>query len=388
MKNREATIMKKFKIIFWLFFVSLILSSPAWATKCITHIVKNGESVKSITKKYTGTSNYSKLIVKKNNQGKFVFLKNHARVAPGEVVYIVKGKIKNTSTDKNVSSSAPLSQEAKPSDKPRVKTDFKKALKNWNGTAGYSKYGDLDAGENVKRTGYGYQSKLTIFPWKISNWKFGPEARYNFGKSTKKTPGRESEYKYDRLEFGIKAETKEDHQTTEFGIGISKQENTRVGTDQGQKTWSTHFRSSYEDKRRRARGEKFLPTHYISGEYQRQIKSKTSGGAYRYDESTLKIKDKIGLYDYEVTDPGFRITPELNLQAGYSWGKESTFIGGGPGLTIGDKKNDFAEVRFLNPRLYLQEKGSSRLEHFSIALKPDDISRGVEASMVKKYSSE
>ncbi len=419
--------MKKIRISLVLSLVGLIFVGQAWATKCVTHIVKAGETIESITEDFTGNSdNCSRVVVGKNSQGQFIFLKPGTQLETGRMVYIVKARIINKTSllkkplvqktklkeslgnlklldEPNVKKvlRKSLIQKTEPekpskilttsSDNLSVRTDLGKALKDWNGTAGYSTYGDLDAGkEKVKRSGYNYNGSLTIYPWKVSDWKFGPQVRYNFGKGKRETSDRKSTYKYNRLEVGIKAEIEKDNKTTGFGLGISKQKTRRVGTDQGQRTWSAHLRGSYEDEKRRAEGEKLFPTHNFSGEYRHQLNAKTSGGASEYDESTLKVGGKFGIYDYEVGDSGFRITPEVNLQTGFVWGKDSAFIGGGPGLTVGDEKNDFAEIRFLNPRLYLNKgaKGASRLERFAITLKPDDIYRALKAAQVKDYPGE
>ncbi len=276
---------------------------------------------------------------------------------------------------------------AETTDQSFIKADFKKGLKDWNGTLGYSQYQDLNAGkeDETERNGYNWNGKLSFFPWEVKNWKFGPEVRYNSGKGEMKKPDYQAVYKYNRLEVGLKTEKTNNNQTIGIGLGVSKQSTSQMGSPKSQDTWSLHTRASYENKQRRARGEKVLPIQNFSAEYQHQLSTKTSKDAKEYNESTLSVRGKTGLYDLQISE--VRVTPELNLETGYSWGKESVYVGGGPGLSIGTKKTDLINLRFWNPRLYLQKRDASRLETFAVSLKPDDIIRTIEASMVKKYKN-
>ncbi|GEM_PF-6268170 len=333
----------------------------------------------------------------KLEKGKMQKVTNKTRISVGDTLYLptqITSKVSAKTAPLIVAVSTSPTEQRKTRDSPKktnrsfIKTDFKKGIKDWSGNLGYSQDRDLNAGkkDKTKWKGYNWNGMVSVFPWKVQDWKIGLELRGNAGKGRMKKPGYQATYKYHRFEGGLATEKFKNDQTTGLGLGVSKQTTSQGGSPKGQKTLSLHARANYENEQRRARGEKVLPIQNISAEYQHQLSAKTSGGAEEYDESTLSVRGKTGLYDLNVS--GVRVTPELNLETGKSWGKDSLFVGGGFGASVGIKKTDLAQIRFLNPRLYFQNEGASRLESFAISPNPDNIIRTIKASKVKVYKKD
>lgn len=407
--------MKKNKINLYLciLVILLIFASPVWATECVVHVVKPGESLRNIAEEYTGSSDYSQLIARKNSAGKAVFLKNNYQLIPGERVYIVKAKIKNSSVNKSSiekpvtkssvlqkkgegdkkklkTKTTPLITQKKPeySDDFRIKTDFKKGLKNGSGSIGYSLTKDWDGGskDTKDRGGHSWQGSFNFFPWEI-NWKkrviqVGPKVKYSQGASI----SNDSEYRWRRPEARVRIESEKENVTLGGEVGISKQTTERLGKGEEQKTWSSHWKADYKDDSRRSQDKKLLPKHSLSIDYRHPLNAKNSGGSKEYDEKTLKARVNFDIFDFYPKNQNLRITPDFNLLGGYVWGKKSIVVGGGPGISAGDKSGNFLEAKFYNPEIYLDNPSASRLRIFSLNFKPDNLKRTLKAGQIKKYA--
>lgn len=408
-----------------------VFISPAMAIICIPHQVKPGETVESLCQHYTG--DYSeKLIIRKDKAGRTVYLSNQNQLVPGETVYIAKSKVVTNATrnssalvtstfkkeEKAVEKELPglkkilvthklLDNPPQPEQPPPpietapapekvsaqkeelgLKTDFGKGLRNWNGSVGYTLQEDYDAGheDKAKRSGESFYIKGNFFPWEWKTeertWKFGPEGKVFWGGSN---VNRDT-YDYKGVELGLKTESKKDHQTIGFSGGLGFQETSKEGSSKGQESLMAYFGASWEDKQREAMGKMLFPEYYLSARYNHMLDGNTKGGASEYDESTLEFRQRLDIINLSLGTSSLLLTPNFNALEGYSWGKESIFLGGGPGLKLGDTAgNNFVEARFWNPKIYLDNPGASVMETFSVSINIDDTLRALRAEGVKEY---
>ncbi len=375
----------------------LIFIKNLSALECIPHQVKTGETVLKIAEQYSATP--GRLIIRKLHNSRTIYLEPGDQLFLGETVYVVKERVNSSlKTEKSApiavqKKSQPISSNASSPFKPQesksnFKTDLKKGIKNWNGNVGYYQQKDLDAGskDTKNRSGWGVYAKAHVLPWewKTENrtWKIGPEGRVFKGESDVNS----DTYSYKGFDVGARAKSQKDHKTTGLTAGIGFQETARDNTPQGQKSTMAYVGASFEDKKRRADSKKWLPKYYVQGGYRHMIDAETKGGALEYDEGDFNLRGKVGVVDLSSENSSLRLTPTLNAQVGHSQGKESVYIGGGPGFEVGNTKgSDFAEVRFLNPKYYPDNPGASIMETFSVSLMPDDIIRAIKADKVKNY---
>jgi hypothetical protein len=380
----------------------LIFTGNVSALECLPHQVKTGETATQISQQYADGW-VDKLIIRNQPNGRTVWIKPNSQLFPGEMLYIIESKTKSGSNYQKPSSKKPFTgqtvvaqnSQTQPSPKNQksglgLKTDLKKGIDNWNGDVGYYQQKDLDAGskDNKNRGGWGVYAKAHILPWewKTENrsWKIGPEVRVFKGEADVNA----DTYSYKGVDVGARAESWKDHKTTGLNAGVGFQETSRDNTSQGQDSTMAYVGASFEDKKRRAEGKKWLPKYYVRGEYRHMIDAETKGGASEYDEGDFNLRGKVGIVDLSSENSSLRVTPTWNAQIGHSQGKESVYLGGGPGFEVGDTKgSDFAEVRFLNPKYYPDNPGASIMETFSISLMPDDIIRAIKADKVKDYQS-
>lgn len=404
--------MKNFeKVLSLVLLIGLFSIQSALALTCLPHQVKTGETVMSIAKQYS--ANPDKLIIRKFEDYRTVYLDQKDQLVPGETVYIVKEKIhsfpkatKVVSSQKEqpspvvaqektsptvASHQAPIPVE-KEKGETGVKTDWGKAFRNWDANVGAYVQKDLDggSGDNAERSGKGFHGSFGVFPWEVETenrkWKFGPKIRYNQGESSVEKPGYQATYDYKRFEAGLRAETQKNDQLFGVGAGVSFQETKKEASTEKQDTWSVHLRTNFEDESRRMEDEKFLP--FVSGSlhHRQQISAKAHGGAEKYDETITSAEGRLAIVDLKSEKDDLRLTPEVLGELGYSQGKDSGFWGIGGGLSVGNKKSDYLQVG-AKPQWYLQDEGSSRMTFF-LNLNPDAIVRAAKASGVKKYDGQ
>lgn len=421
--------MKKLIVVMMFLVAGFVFISPAMAIICIPHQVKPGETVESLCQHYTG--DYSeKLIIRKDKAGRTAYLSSQNQLVPGETVYVAKSKVatntvRNSSTlvastfkkeektiegklpglEKNLvaqkspdpplqpkqptppTETAPVPEKVSTQKELGLKTDFGKGLRNWNASVGYTLQEDYDAGheDKAKRSGESFYAKGHFFPWEWKTeertWKIGPEGKIFWGESN---VNRDT-YDYKGVELGLKTESKKDHQTIGFSGGLGFQETSKEGSSKGQESLMAYFGASWEDKQREAMGKMLFPEYYLSARYNHMLEGNTEGGASKYDESTLEFRQRLDLVNLPLGE-SLLLTPNLNALEGYSWGKESIFLGGGPGLKFGDTDgNNFVETRFWNPKIFLDNPGASTMETFSITINIDDTFRAFRAEGVKEY---
>jgi hypothetical protein len=379
----------------------LIFTGNGFALECIPHQVKTGETVLGLAKEYSASPN--RLIIRQLKNSRTVYLEQTDELFPGETVYIVKERI--TSFQKTTEN-APITTEsrdsrllAETSDSTTssskksdlgFKANLKKGIDNWSGNVGYYQQKDLDAGseDNKDRAGWGVYAKAYVLPWKWKGenrtWKIGPEGRVFKGEADVNA----DTYTYRGADVGIRAESQKDKKNLSLSAGVGLQKTSKDNTSQEQESTMGYVGASFEDKKRRAEGKKWLPEYYVRGEYRHMLNAETKGGASEYNESNLGVRGKIGIVDLSSENSSLRLTPTLNAQLGHSQGKESFYVGGGPGFEVGNTKgSDFAEVRFLNPKYYPDNPGASIMETFSVSLMPDDLLRAIRADKVKDYQS-
>lgn len=407
--------MKQFwKIFGLLLVVGLFAVQSAWALTCLPHQVKTGETVLGLAEQYS--ANPERLVIRKLKNHRTIYLDRGDQLFPGETVYIVKEKIDsspktvNVITPKKKKSAPSLAKKQsqstttvsqKPAQAPaqekketgKVKTDWGKAVRNWDANIGAYIQRDLDGGseDNAKRSGKGFYGTFGVFPWEAElgerKWKFGPKIRYNQGESSVEKPGYSATYDYRRLEGGLRAETQGNNQLYGVEAGVSYQETDKEASPQGQDTWSFHLRGNFEDERRRAEGKKLFP--FVAGgiHHRQQISADTEGGAEEYDETQTAIDGRLAIADLKNgEDKNLRFTPEVLGEMGYSQGKDSPFLGIGGGFSVGNKKSDYLQFGF-KPRWYTQNEGASR-KTFFLSLNPDAIIRSGKANGVKKYNGQ
>jgi hypothetical protein len=405
--------MKKFWKVFGLVLVvGLFLIQSAWALSCLPHQVKTGETVLSLAEQYS--ANPERLIIRKLKNYRTIYLDRGDQLFPGETVYVVKEKINSspktteTVTPKVVPKTKEPAQKQSPpkitsqkttqtpaqeKKETGVKTDWEKAVRNWDANVGAYIQRDLDGGseDNAKRSGKGFYGTFGVFPWEVDlgdrKWKFGPKVRYNQGESSVEKPGYSATYDYRRLEGGLRAETRANNQLYGVEAGVSYQETDKEASPQGQDTWSVHLRGNFEDERRRAEGKKMFPFVAGSIHHRQQISADTEGGTEEHKETQTAIDGRLAIVDLKNgEDENLRFTPEVLGEMGYSQGKDSPFLGIGGGFSVGNKKSDYLQFGF-KPRWYTQNEGASR-KTFFFNLNPDAIMRSGKANGVKKYDGQ
>ena len=398
--------MKFWKILSLMVVVGLFTIQFAWALTCLPHQVKTGETMASLAEQYSANPN--RLVIRKLNNHRTIYLTQENQLFPGETVYVIKEKInsslKSTQTvtpritQKSIlSKSQPVvDQKSTLAEKKKetgLKTDWGKAIKNWDANVGAYVQKDLDGGseDNAKRSGKGFHGSFGVFPWEVDTgnrkWKFGPKVRYNQGESSVEKPGYSATYDYRRVEAGVRAETKKNNQLFGVDAGVSYQETEKENSPQGQDTYSVHLRGSFEDERRRVEGKKIFPYTSVYAHHRQQVSAETHGGAEEYDETTSVIGGRLAIVDLKNGEnKDLRFTPEVIGELGYSQGKESPFLGIGPAFSVGDKTSDYLQAG-IKPIWYTQKEGSSRATFF-LSLNPDAIIRSGKAAGVKKYDGQ
>jgi len=266
---------------------------------------------------------------------------------------------------------------------------FGKNKKNdWNANFSLAIYRD-GGGSGRKRGGHALGAKVGVLPWQYKDVRLGPELRFGTGLSTVDREGRDrSEYRWDELEVTGKAEKRTKRFTASGNLGMSFQSSKKNGTPQEQDTISSVVRANYKNQGRRKDGKKWLPIYDLSARWRHMIDAKNKGGSEEYDESVLAANGFVGIYDYHPTDT-LRITPTLRGEAGQHWGKDSLFLGGGPGANIGNHDGaNYLESAFWNPRWYIDNGGADRTTAAWVKIKPVNIGKAVQAGNLQDYTPE
>ncbi len=253
-------------------------------------------------------------------------------------------------------------------------------------------------GEDKERHGQNTSIKARIRPIVMDDVKAGVYATYATGNSDTYTrsKNRWSYADYDVYGGGLSAAYKHDkfHESSmDLGILFQKTDSStpvrNLIARQSEKQLEARY--SFASNYNRKNGEAFIPSWEIGlhGIYAFDVDySDNKGGNDKYNNSSLKMWSLIDLYDFNLDDAGdWRLTPSLNVELGYLWGKESGYIQGGPGFSLGLRKQEMLELKFLNPR-YMFNGDGSRIYDYIGTVKPANIIRALNAEKTADYSSQ
>ena len=261
----------------------------------------------------------------------------------------------------------------------------------------HSKFSPFN-GEDKERHGKSTSVKARIRPIVIGDVKAGVYATYSTGNSDTYTRSKDrwSYADYDVYGGGLSAAYKHDkYHESSMDLGILFQ-NTDSSTPvrnliarQSEKQLEARY--SFASNYNRKNGESFIPYWEIGlhGIYAFDVDySDNKGGNDEYNNSSFKMWSLVDLYDFYLDDAGdWRLTPSLNVELGYLWGKESGYIQGGPGLSLALRKQEMFELKFLNPRYMFNGDGSRIYDYIGI-VKPANILRALNAEKTADYSSQ
>jgi len=86
--------MKFWKILSLMVVVGLFTIQFAWALTCLPHQVKTGETMASLAEQYSANPN--RLVIRKLNNHRTIYLTQENQLFPGETVYVIKEKINSS----------------------------------------------------------------------------------------------------------------------------------------------------------------------------------------------------------------------------------------------------------------------------------------------------
>lgn len=262
-------------------------------------------------------------------------------------------------------------------------------------------------GEEKERRGWNLGGEVKFRPFRIygEGWKgslrVGPyaEGQTGYTEATRKSDGRKSDSRYRGIGGGATSEYKTFDTETGFDAGVFYQSTENRTPDKdfssNQREVSLRFKARYKDEERRlVEDKKLFPYYEISGEFIRplNVEYKDSNGEegekYAYDSQEIKIGGKAGIYDIRLDENGFfYLTPTFNLFGGRSWGKDSFFIKGGPGVDVRAFGQDIIMANFLNPKYFFRGDGS-RFYPNEISFKLDDICLAISVLGMTEYTNE
>lgn len=250
-------------------------------------------------------------------------------------------------------------------------------------------------GEDKERHGENVNIKARFRPFEYGNLRFGAYGSYTDGSSDTYRKSKDQWSYSDYKTYGGGISGLYDHGdrlTSEADLGILWQ-------DTESSTPAKNFRSWQDEKQlearyklasdyRRQNGELWAPYWELGAHYIHPFDVSyhdTKGGDDSYDNRRFRVWGNADLYDWYMGDANqWHLSPTLNAELGYLWGKDSGYLQGGLGSKLAWRGQEIIDLKFLNPRLMFKEDGS-RLYDYIGTLKVDNALRAITAQQVKDY---
>ncbi len=260
----------------------------------------------------------------------------------------------------------------------------------------YSHFSPFDS-DGKERHGRNWNVKARVRPFQIGNLRVGVYGTFSDGESNAYRP-HNSGWSYSDYETrGLGLSTLYDHgynRSSSFDLGLLWQETENHNNYNAFRSWQEEkqleARYSFSSDHRRMSGEGWLPYWEIGTQYIHPFDvdyrdTKGRGNDYAYDNKRIRIWGDMDLYDWYFGDANqWSITPTLNAQLGYLWGKESWYLQGGPGSKFGWRGQEIFDMNFVNPR-WMLDGSSGRLYDFAGTWKVDNTFRAFYAERVRDY---
>lgn len=260
----------------------------------------------------------------------------------------------------------------------------------------YAKYSPF-GGEDNERHGKNLNIKARIRPLEIGNARVGVYGTYSNGQGEtyKSSKNRWSYSDYTTYGGGFSGLYDHgDRLSSEFELGILWQDtdgkipSKNFNSWQKENQWEARYKITSDA--RRQNGESWIPyweigTHYLHPFNVSYHDTNGNGDNYAYDNRKFNVWGLADVYDWYLGDNNqWRITPTLNAELGYLWGKDSGYIQGGPGTKIAWRGQEVFDLKFLNPRLMFEDNGS-RIYDYIGTVKVDNLGRALWAGGVEDY---
>ncbi len=260
----------------------------------------------------------------------------------------------------------------------------------------YAHFSPFDS-DGKERHGRNWNVKARVRPFQIGNVRVGMYGTFSDGESNAYRPhnGRWSYSDYETRGLGLS--TLYDHgndRSSSFDLGLLWQDTENHNNYNTFRSWQDEkqieARYSFSSDHRRMSGESWLPYWEIGAQYIYPFDvdyhdTKGRGNDYAYDNKRLRIWGVADIYDWYFGDANqWFITPTLNAQLGYLWGKESWYLQGGPGAKFGWRGQEIFDMNFVNPR-WMLDGSSGRLYDFAGTWKVDNTFRAIYAEQVRDY---
>lgn len=254
-------------------------------------------------------------------------------------------------------------------------------------------------GEEKERYGEAVNVKVRIRPLRIKKMDVGGVFSYTDGYSDNYRPP-EDRWSYYDYETGMIGASGVYHNTknsaTEAEISWLHQKTD--GRVPKKNFWShqheqgLEFRVKYDNEERRAAGELWAPHWEIGARYIHPFDvnyydSKGRGNDYAYDGRKFDLLGSVDLYDWYVDECDiWRITPTVNADLMYIWGKDSAGGQSGFGFKLAAYGEELLDVKFFNFRWMFGGDGS-RVYDLIATIKLDNLGYSMWAAQTGTYVS-